>query len=51
MRCVFKTTYIHRYKVVIKKKLKLHRSCLGVRGGGGAKQPSEQLSLHNNPYF
>ena len=25
--------------------LKLHRSLLGVKGGGGQKQPSEQPSL------
>ena len=30
-----------------KEQLKLHRSLLGVKGGGGQKQPSEQPSLQH----
>ena len=52
--CVFKTT-VHRYNISSYKKeqLKLHRSHLGVKGGGGGITAlSPQLScIGKNQYF
>ena len=51
--CVFKTT-VHRYNISSYKKeqLKLHRSLLGEKGGGGIKALSPTLSCNGkNQYF
>ena len=47
INCVFKTTCIVIKSSYEKEELKLHQSLLGVKGGGGAKQPSEQSSLQH----
>ena len=46
--CVSKLLYIVNISSYKKEQLKLHRSFLGVKGGGvGQKQPSEQPSLQH----
>ena len=51
--CVFKTTVHHLYKYSYnKEQFKLHRSLLGVRGGGGETALSPTFSCNGkNQYF
>ena len=47
--CVFKTT-VHHYNISSYKKeqLKLHRSLLGVKGGGGGHKALSPITLSRN---
>ena len=51
INCVFKTTCIVNKSSYEKEQLKLHQSLLGVKGGGGQNQPSEQPSLQHLAVF